>query len=738
MRNGMDMSKLETHPASVAPRRRPGRVPRWLRIVIPVALIVVWFAVAGIGGSAFGQINQVATNDQIQQLPASAEATTAQRLQEDFRDANVVPAVLVFQRDSGLTAPDLRFIDDQLASFATLEGVAEDGASPAIVSDDGQAAEAFVSLDTDTKVSTTVASMRAQLGDAAPQGLSAYVAGPAGLSADLAGAFSGIDSLLLLVALAAVFVILIIVYRSPMLPFIVLGTSLFALTGAVAVVVALAKADVLLLSGQTQGILFILVIGAATDYSLLYVARYREELRDRERRWDATWAALRGSAEPILASGGTIIAALMILLLSDLNSNKALGPVAAIGIAFAVIAALTFLPAVLLGVGRAAFWPVRPGFGSPRPALVGERPKGIWPRLARLIARRPRIIWVSSVLILVIAALGMLQLKADGVSQSEFVLGASQARDGQAVLGAHFPGGSGTPAVIIAPQAQLDEVSRDILSTPGVASLDILSERSRSGSVPVTAEGLQAQGPPGAAAPIPTVVGGNVLLQATLEDAGDSPAAERTVTNLRSQLHAAYGDTVQVGGVTAIALDSNAAAIHDRTLVIPLVLGAILLILMLLLRAVVAPVLLVLSVVLSFGAALGVSSLVFNGIFGFPGADPSVPLFGFVFLVALGIDYNIFLMTRVREESLARGTREGILHGLIATGGVITSAGLVLAATFAALGVLPILFLAQISFIVAFGVLVDTFLVRSLLVPAVSFDIGRHIWWPSRLGRAHR
>ncbi len=719
-----------------------------MRLLIPMALVLVWLGVAGVGGSAFSQINSVATNDQSQQLPASAEATRVQELQKQFRASDVIPAVLVFQRDAGLTDADRALITSQLADLDGLKGVASGAASPAIVSDDGQAAEAFVPLDTSVKVSDTVKVIRAQLADGLPSGLSVYVTGPAGLSADIVGAFSGIDGLLLLVALAAVLVILIVVYRSPLLPFIVLGTSMFALVAAVAVVVALAKADVLILSGQTQGILFILVIGAATDYSLLYVSRFREALRDHERRWDATWAALKGAVEPILASGGTVIAALMILLLSDLNSNKALGPVAAIGIAFAVLAALTFLPALMMAAGRAAFWPLRPAFGSPHPELAGSGRKGVWPRLAGLVSRRPRSIWIASTLILVVAAGGMLGLKADGVSQNDFVLGVSQARDGQAVLGKHFPGGSGTPAIVIAPQSKIGEVSSVILGTKGVSSLTVLSQDSPSGSLRVTADGVQTPGGPGApaipGAPVakPTVIDGTVMLEATLDGASDSTAAEQTVSVLRSKFAAqsstASGSDVLVGGVAAVALDSNTAAIHDRTLVIPLVLGAILLILMLLLRSIVAPVILVLSVVLSFGAALGVSSLVFNGIFGFPGADPSVPLFGYVFLVALGIDYNIFLMTRVREESKLHGTREGILRGLASTGGVITSAGLVLAATFAALGVLPILFLAQISFIVAFGVLLDTFLVRSLLVPALSYDIGRRIWWPSRLGRSGR
>ncbi len=721
-------------PAPTRPENRLPGTPAWLRILIPLVLAAVWLAVAALGGSSFGKISQVSTNDQAQFLPASSEATQVQDLQVEFRDSDLVPAVLVFARDGGLTDADTQLIEQQLEHIGTIPGVEADEVSPVIVSDDGEAAEAFVPLNSTGEVADTVEQVRKYLADTAADGLSAYVTGPAGLTADIVDAFSGIDGLLLAVALLAVLVILVIVYRSPLLPIIVLSTSVIALTAALIVVIALAEAEVLVLSGQTQGILMILVIGAATDYSLLYVARYREALRDHERRWDATWAAVRGSFEPIVASGGTVIAGLLILLVSDLNSNKAMGPVAAIGVGFAVLAALTFLPSVLMWAGRVAFWPIRPRYGSEHPLTHGEGAKGIWPRIGSLVSRRPRLVWVASTLVLLVASLGMLQLKADGVPQGEFVLGQSQARDGQAILGDHFPGGSGTPAVIIADQGQFDEVAAATLEADGVASVAVLSADSPSGTAPVTIDGIQPLGPPGTPAPEPTVVDGQVMLQATLDDAGDSREAEQTVESLRTTFETDGLDAL-VGGVTAVALDTNEAAIHDRNLIIPLVLGAILIILMLLLRSVVAPVLLVASVVLSFGAALGVSALVFNGIFDFPGADPSVPMFGFVFLVALGIDYNIFLMTRVREESLGHGTREGVLRGLSSTGGVITSAGLVLAATFAALGVLPILFLAQISFIVAFGVLVDTFLVRSLLVPALSYDIGRAIWWPSKLSR---
>jgi RND superfamily putative drug exporter len=721
------------HPDRGRRARQSGpasRVPLWLRILIPTALILVWFAMFGAGGASFGRISDVSTNDQVQQLPASADATRVQALQAEFRGDDVLPGVLIYERTGGLTDVDEAAITDQIAAIAELDGIITDSVSPALFSEDGEAAEAILTLDSTVAPADTVESIREYLADNPITGVDTYVTGPAGLLADLTGAFAGIDGILLLTALAAVLVILVVVYRSPLLPLIVLFTSLAALCASVLVVVALAGADVLILTGQTQGILFILVIGAATDYSLLYVARFREALRDHEKKWDATLVALRGSFEPILAAGGTVIVGLLCLLFSDLNSNKALGPVAAIGIGFALVSALTLLPSLMLWAGRAAFWPVRPTLGSAHPGLDGTR--GVWPWLARLVSRRARLIWISSTVLLAIAAIGAFQFKADGVSQSEFVLGSSEARDGQAVVGAHFPGGSGTPAVVIGPEDRLQEMTDVLLGNDGVDSVTVLSDDSVSGSLPVTEEGVQAFGAPGTPVGAPTVVDGSVLLQATLTDPGDSAPAEETVRELRDDLEQVPG-TVLVGGTTAIAVDTTDTAIHDRNLIIPIILGVILVILMLLLRSVLAPVILIATVVLSFAAALGVSTWVFDGLLDFPGADPVVPLYGFVFLVALGIDYNIFLMTRVREESIRFGTRTGILRGLVATGGVITSAGLVLAATFAALGVLPILFLAQLAFIVAFGVLLDTFVVRSLLVPALAHDIGPKIWWPSKL-----
>ena len=722
------------HHASAGPTR-------WLRIGIPVLLVLLWFVGGSIGGPFFGKVDEVSTNDRSSFLPQSADATQVSERLPDFLGADSIPAVVVVTSDDELTAADIADVQTVADEIAAIDGV-QDGVSPPLASEDGLAAQIFVPIDSSGEVAQIVAEIRTLLADDLPAGFEGWVTGPAGFTADLVDGFLGIDGLLLAVALLAVFVILVIVYRSPLLPVLVLLTSVFALCVALLTVWWLAYAGIVVLNGQVQGILFILVIGAATDYALLYVARFREAVATGAQRWDATVRAWRGAFEPILASGGTVIAGLLCLLLSDLATNRALGPIASIGIAFSVLSALTFLPALLALVGRAAFWPFIPKHElATIPDDLSQPVTGLWPRQARFVARHARRVWIVCTVVLLAGAFGVTQLQADGVPSSDLVLGASEARDGQAVLAEHFPAGSGSPVYVLVPEDDLAGAVTVLDDSSGVESIAVASDDAPSGQASVTIENgepsFAVAGPPGTAAPAPTVSDGDVLVIGTLTDAADSVAAEDTVRALRVDLAESVGaDTALVGGETATDIDSNDTSIRDRTIIIPVILLVILVILMLLLRSLIAPLLLIGTVILSFGTALGVSALVFDGIFGFPGADPAVPLYGFVFLVALGVDYNIFLMSRVREESLVHGTRAGILRGLVATGGVITSAGLVLAATFAALGVIPILFLAQIAFIVAFGVLLDTFVVRSLLVPALSYDIGRAIWWPSKLSRA--
>lgn len=745
-------------------RVNPQPSRRWVRPLLGLVLTLAWIAVAGVGGPYFGRIGEVSTNDQASYLPSSAESTAIQKRLTEFYGEGSIPAVIVAERAAGLTAEDLAWLGERAAKLPSEVSAVESAVSPAIPSEDGKAAQVFVPVSTDGEVKEAVTQVRAAL-EGAPPGLAVYVTGAAGLSADLGNAFGGIDGLLLAVAVLTVLVILILVYRSPLLPILVLLASMSALCAAVLVNFYLAKAGVFKINGQVQGILFILVIGAATDYSLLYVSRFREALRTAASAWEATKAAWRGSVAAILASGGTVIAGLLCLLLSDLASNKALGPVAAVGLVFAVLAALTFLPAMLLLAGQAAFWPrhVRrsadegaasaegtatgvtgaPGAsratGGAAEAVeaggagaMGVASGGVWARVAEIVRIRARRVWAVVTIALVLGCLGLIGLQASGVPASEFVLGESQSRDGQNVLAAHFPGGSGQPVQVILPQARLEEAAAVALETAGVSSASVVSADSPSGSIPMP---VPAQGP--FAQATPTVSNGDVLLQITLTDKADSLAAEQTVIDLRDKLHA-LDPGIAVGGTTATSLDTNLTSTRDRNLIMPVVLAVITIILMVLLRSVVAPLLLMVTTVLSFGTALGVSSLIFNHLLGFPGADPSVPLYGFVFLVALGIDYNIFLMTRVREETLQRGTQQGVLHALVVTGGVITSAGIVLAATFAALAVIPILFLAQLAIIVAFGVLLDTLVVRALFVPALVYDAGDRVWWPSRLARLRR
>jgi RND superfamily putative drug exporter len=702
------------------------RRARRRRVIGVLIVLVVWLAVFLVGGRMFSQLNDLGTNDRVQFLPADAESTVVNEAQAEFRASGFTYAVAVFTFDEPIGDELPPRLERVIERSVTVEGAEVFRATPMIVSDDGLAAEMVIPVQSQGELDEIVSELKVALHGAVPEAEAVFVTGPAGFAADIIAAFSGIDGMLLLVALGAVLIILIVVYRSPLLPVLVLLTSLSALCGSVIVVSLLARSGAILLAGQTQGILLILVVGATTNYALLYISRYTEALRRHASAWDATVDALRSSWQPILASGLTVIAALLVLLASSLDSNRTLGPIASIGIVFALLAAFTLLPALLLWAGRAAFWPRRVAFvgrSVETDPLVGS---GVWARLARLVARRHRVVWVVASLVLVVMSLGLTQLRADGSPSSEYVLGESDARDGMAVLAEHYPAGAGTPAVVLADTDQMLTATTIALEDDGVDHVRIAT---LSGPAPITAEGIQPFAAGAGIAPGPLIVDNRILLEVTLEDAPDTHAAELTVERLRSALDE-LDSGILVGGQTAIDVDGNAAAIRDRTLIIPLVLIAIMAILTVLLRSLVAPLVVIGSVALSYAAALGVSALVFNHVLGFSGADPTVPLFAFVFLIALGVDYNIFLMTRAREESFDRGARTGVLRALVLTGGVITSAGIVLTATFAALGVLPLLFLAQIAFIVAFGVLLDTFLVRTLLVPALAYDLGERIWWP--------
>ena len=717
---------MHTFPSKASSTRAGSSSATWVRVALAALLTLAWLAVAGVGGPYFGKISEVSTNSQTDFLPASAESTQVVEQQGDFLGQDAVPAILIFEADGSITDTHRTYLEG-LTGQLEASGIFTGDSSPVIYSEDGQAAELILPIPTDQETRGVIDGIRNEIAQA-PDGLTGYVTGPAGFSADLVEAFGGIDGILLVVALIVVFVILLVVYRSPLLPVIVLISSMVALSGAIFVIWHMANAGWVMINGQVQGILLILVVGAATDYSLLYVARYREALTQYTCRWQATRAAWRGSLEPILASGGTVIVGLLCLLLSELSSNKALGPVAATGIVLSMLASLTFLPAALALLGRAAFWPARPHYSSE----IKDASAGFWAKIAAFVSGRPRTVWLVTALVLAIFAGFSVTFQANGVRQSDLVLGQSQARDGQKVLAAHFPGGSGSPANVIIPAGEQEEAVAALDALEGVSSIAAVAQDSPAGTVPV---GVSAEAlPPVFTGFSPTEIEGRLMLQVTLADPADSPQAEETVRQMRETLaNAAPG--ALVGGTTASALDTIDSAEHDRALIIPVVLVVITLILMVLLRSILAPLILVAATVLSYLTALGVSALVFNHLFKFPGADPTVPLYGFVFLVALGIDYTIFLMTRVREEALHQGTRSGLRTALVATGGVITSAGIVLAATFAALGVIPLIFLAQLAFIVAFGVLLDATVVRALLIPALVEDIGKKIWWPSKLSR---
>ncbi|MFC8627343.1 MMPL family transporter [Streptomyces anulatus] len=689
----------------------PARSIRWL---IPVVLLIAWLGIGGGLGPYAGKLGEVATNDQAAFLPQNAESTQVIDAQKAFQQNETLPAIVVWtsaEKDAPVSEEQREAATVALASLAGSDGVV--GApSPALPSKDGLALQGIVQLSPGLGDQLPTVLERIDEAGASVPGTTVQLAGPAASQADLSDAFAGIDGLLLGVALITVLVILLLVYRSVLLPFVIILGAVFALALSCAIVYVLADHDIVRVDGQVQGILSILVIGAATDYALLLTARFREELAVHGDRFAAMRVALRESFGPITASAATVAAGLLALLLSDLTNNRALGPVGAIGIVCSVLSALTFLPAALVLLGRKAYWPAKP---KPADDKVSGG-HGIWHKVAALVDRAPRKVWAITLAALIVCAAFAPTLTSKGVPLDEIFVNDAPSVAAQETLSEHFPGGSGNPAVIIAAADRLPEVTEAAGRTEGVASVAPVSASGRPGGEPL-------------------VVDGKVRVDATLEDAADSDSAKEAVAALRTAVHAVPGSDALVGGYTAQQYDTQRTAEDDRMLIVPVVLAIILVILVFLLRSLLMPVLLVATVALNFLATLGISSLVFTHVFGFSGTDSSVPLYGFVFLVALGVDYNIFLMSRVREESLRHGTREGILRGLTTTGGVITSAGVVLAATFAALGVIPLAFLLQIAFIVAFGVLLDTLVVRSLLVPALVRDIGPKAWWPGALSR---
>jgi len=701
-------------PGSASPGARgtapetPARLGRLIAFICgrrsKYLVVAFWLIVVAVTGSLAGKLQGAEKNDASAYLPSSAESTQELNEQSIFQSKNYNPALVVYVRDTGVTAADLAKARADARYFASLP-VVDGRVAPPVVSADHKAIETIIGSDLgyNSNLSGFISTVTGTATRGA-DGLSVYVGGPAASANDELKIFKGIDSTLLYSALAVVIVLLLLTYRSPVLWLLPIISAGVALTVAEAVIYLLTQHVNLTVNGQSDGILVVLVIGASTDYALLLVARYREELRRHADRHQAMAVALRRAGPAIIASGLTVVIGMLCLMAAESNDISGLGPVAAIGIGVGLIAMITLLPALLVVVGRWIFWPVRPAYGSPEPTS-----RGLWARVGQAISRRPRWVWLITAVLLAAGSAGLFGFKFGPLTTAQSFRGTPASITAQNVLAKYFPAGSGEPVQVISKAASASQVRTALAGTPGIASV----------TPPVTKNGL-------------------AFLQATMTIPPDSPAAYTLVDKIRTTVHAIGGADAKVGGGTAIDLDVESAAAHDRDLLIPLILGVVLIILGLLLRAIVAPLVLIGTVILSFGAALGISALFFQHVFGFAGADTSVPLFVFVFLVALGIDYNIFLMTRVREESARSGTRRGALAGLAATGGVITSAGLVLAGTFAVLGTLPLVEFTEIGFAVALGVLLDTIVVRSVLVTALTLDIGRHIWWPSALAHPER
>jgi putative drug exporter of the RND superfamily len=784
-----------------------GRRSKWI-------VFAIWFAAIFIASSANlpGKFEDAESNEATSYLPGDAESTAALKATESLQKGELAPAVIVFRRDSGLTAADRRAIVEDVGKMTAkrFPGVVPDGVTAAAGGNPEGSTPVPVTAETkgcgspttevlgqpsdyapfvgptcsaDGKAAIVTAYIKGNgegerivdpvkyWRDVLPEddgGLEARITGGAGFSADAIEVFEGINGTLLLAALSLVIFLLIVLSRS-------LGYGLTELGVTV--------------NGQSSSIMSVLVLGAGTDYALLLVSRYREELHHTVDKHEAMRTALASAGPAIFASAATVIAALFCLTLAKVNGTAGLGPIAAIGIACAALSMLTLLPALLTIFGRRAFWPFVPhtpetapsaeefsGWSQRRivngsglgaivwvvlaclliliplvfvvvllnwllrvvsgkrvPSLIvgpldraifkpyearrrklehtADATHGFWAKLGHRVAASPRRVVLGSTAVLLILCGGLAFFSTELTSEDTY-RSEVESVEGQNLLNKSFPAGTTALTDVVAPARSEGTVRVALEEVKGVEAVTA-----------TVAEG-------------PTVAGGpkEVLVQATLEPNPYSTEAFDLIEPIRDNLHH-FEPKALVGGPTAVEFDVRDAAGWDSIVIPPLILLVVFLILIGLLRSVVAPLVLIGTVIVSFLAALGVGYFAFEFIFDFPGSDPSLPLFAFVFLVALGVDYNIFLIARAREETLQHGSEQGILRALAVTGAVITSAGIVLAGTFSVLAVLPLTFLTELGFVVAFGVLLDTFLVRSVLVPALALMMGDKFWWPSALSK---
>ena len=681
-----------------------GRKSAWVTLLIGLIFAIL----------AFGPLRAASTETSPGVgLPADTESVVVDELISTLPGSDSTAAVIVYAADSKLTDEQVTWLqgsfdpmaqmlvggaNEKFVEFSNLEVNGSKFVPPAAISEDSTTAVITVPMeqsDATEEIVTRVEKLRELAKEDAPAGLEVYVTGPEGFSADLSGVFAGADFTLLLSTVVIVAVLLLITYRSPTLwlvPLLVVGVA-DGMAGQLARQVAALFG--ITPDGSVTGILSVLVFGAGTNYALLLIARYREELLLHEDRHFAMAQAVRGAGPAIIASGTTVTLALLTLSFADLAGNRALGLVCATGIVIAMISALGVLPAALVVFGRGLFWPFVPKFGG-----INKSDSGLWAKLAKGVSKRPVAVSILGVLILGGLASGVSGIQV-GLASTDRFLKTPEAVVGQQVLAEAFPAGSTSPTIVVAKSAQAEEVKALVENVDGVDSVSVGESNA-------------------------TITQLNVVLEAE----GQSEEAYAAINLIRDEVDKATGADAKVGGLDAQALDVKDAYAHDQLIVIPLILILVFVVLVILLRSFVAPVLLLTTVVASFFASMGAGWLIFTSVLGFPALDLSVFLYSFLFLVALGVDYNIFLVTRAKEEAEKVGTRQGMIKALSATGGVITSAGILLAAVFAVLGVLPLVALAQIGVIVCIGVLLDTLLVRTVIVPALAFMTGKKFWWP--------